>query len=117
MNSLPSKELMEHSPSMKFVLEMSTSGMASLNTSVGWSSLSPTHLLRSSSLPMWKNMLPTRKPSTSMSNLIKKLKCMTKTHCCSIVKLGTNDALTDPYSEEVADAERSVRLFIVIVQI
>ncbi|KIM61258.1 hypothetical protein SCLCIDRAFT_1216168 [Scleroderma citrinum Foug A] len=28
----------------------------------------------------------------------------------TIVKLGTNDALTDPYSEEIADAERSIRL-------
>ena len=42
---------------------------------------------------------------------------MMKTHCCSIVKLGTNDALTDPFSKEIVDAEHSVWFFTTIIQI
>ena len=66
INSFSSEELMEHSLFMKFLLEMSTSGMMSLNMSMGLSLLLPTLLLRSSSLPMWRSILPTHKLSTSV---------------------------------------------------
>ena len=44
------------------------------------------------------------------SNL--QLKYMMKT--CSIVKFGTNEALTDPFTDETKHVERSVRFFIVV---
>ena len=62
-------------------------------------------------------MVPIRKPSTSVFNLTEWLTCTTNTHYCSIVKLGTNDALTDPFSKDIRGAERSVRFLAAIIQI